>query len=239
MRAPASTASPNPTTGTFSPADRVGGNELESTTINSIRFTSTDVWIATLRGVFSHPLGDYSAPWTPRLQPNPSYLPGGANAGVQNSADMNIVERPRVDPKNAEHILAALGWRNGAAYNGFYEIDDGGNHWTKINPTGGLDATDIGYANFAYSSDGKKLYVINQSPKRLNKPGVQNTLLDGVYESDKGLAGPWNRIALVRQARLPGRRARRSAATRAGATARACSPGTTSRSRSTRRTRTT
>jgi hypothetical protein len=186
----------DPTTGTFSPSDRVGGEELESTTINSIRFTSTDVWIATLRGVFSRPLGDYSSPWTPRLQPNPSYLPpDGANAGVQNSADMNIANDVQIDPNNEDHILAALGWRNGAAYNGFYESMDGGNHWTRINPTGGLDATDIGYANFAYSTDGKKLYVINQSPKRLNKPGVQNTLLDGVYESDKGLYGPWNRIA--------------------------------------------
>jgi len=185
----------NPTTGTFSPSDRVGGNELESTTINSIRFTSTDVWVATLRGVFSRPLGDYSSPWTPRLQPNPSYLPGGANAGVQNSADLNIANDLIVDPKNQQHILAALGWRNGAAYNGLYESTDGGTHWTRINPTGGLDATDIGYVNFAYSSDGSKLYLINQSPKRLNKPGFQNTLLDGVYESDKGLAGPWTRIA--------------------------------------------
>ena len=152
------------------------------------------MWVATLRGVFSRPLGNYSAAWTPRLQPNPSYLPGGANAGVQNSADMNIANDIQVDPKNQQHLLAALGWRNGAAYNGLYESTDGGTHWTRINPTGGLDATDIGYVNFAYSTDGKKLYLINQSPKRLNKPGFQNTLLDGVYESDKGLAGPWNKI---------------------------------------------
>jgi hypothetical protein len=184
-----------PKTGTFAATDRVGGNELESTTINSLRFTSTDVWAATLRGVFSHPLGNWSTPWTPRLQPNPSFLPGGANAGVQNSADQNVANDLIIDPKNPQHILAALGWRNGAAYNGFYESTDGGIHWTRINPTGGLDATDIGYANFAYSSDGKKLYVINQSPKRLNKPGFQNTLLDGVYESDSGLPGPWNKIA--------------------------------------------
>jgi hypothetical protein len=185
-----------PTTGAFAPSDRVGGDELESTTINSIRFTSTDVWVATLRGIFSHPLGNYSAPWTARFQPNPSYLPGGANAGVQNSADMNVVNDLVVDPKNASHILAAVGFRNGAAYNGFYETTDGGNHWAKINPTGGLDATDVGYANFAYSSDGSKLYVINQSPRKINSLGkIPMTYLDGVYESDNGLAGPWNRIA--------------------------------------------
>jgi photosystem II stability/assembly factor-like uncharacterized protein len=185
----------NPTGGTFAPGDRVGGNELESTTINSIRFTPTDAWVATLRGVFSHPLGNWSTPWTPRLQPNPSYLPGGVNAGVQNSADQNIANDLVIDPKNPQHILAALGWRNGAAYNGFYESTDGGVHWAKINPTGGIDKTDIGYANFAYSSDGKKLYVINQSPKKGASLGFINTELDGVYESDNGLAGPWNRIA--------------------------------------------
>src|SRR5439155_17598643 len=62
----------SPTTGAFSPSDRVGGTELESTTINSLRFTSTDVWAATLRGIYSHPLGDYSAPWTLRFAANPS-----------------------------------------------------------------------------------------------------------------------------------------------------------------------
>jgi photosystem II stability/assembly factor-like uncharacterized protein len=186
----------DPADGTFAPGDRVGGNELESTTINSIRFTSTDVWAATLRGVFSHPLGSYSTAWTPRLQPNPSFLPGGANAGVQNSADMNIVNDLVVDPKNQRHILAAVGWRNGAAYNGFYESTDGGSTWAKINPTGGLDGTDVGYANFAYSSDGSKLYVINQSPRLINTKATNSmTVLDGVYESNKGLVGPWNRIA--------------------------------------------
>jgi hypothetical protein len=65
-----------------------------------------------------------------------------------------------------------------------------------VNPTGGLDATDVGYANFAYSADGKKLYVINQSPRKLNQVGgFGSTLLDGVYASSNGLLGPWNKIA--------------------------------------------
>jgi photosystem II stability/assembly factor-like uncharacterized protein len=187
----------NPRTGSFAASDRVGGQELESTTINSIRFTSTDVWAATLRGIFSHPLANWSSPWMARYQPNPSYLPpDGANAGVQNSADKNIANDLVIDPNNSHHLLAALGWRNGASYNGFYESTDGGDHWAKINPTGGLDATDVGYANFAYSSDGKKLYVINQSPRKIGTNGrIPQTFLDGVYESDHGLVGPWNRIA--------------------------------------------
>jgi hypothetical protein len=184
-----------PTHETFTPEDRVGQEELESTTINSIRFTSTAAWVATLRGVYTHPLSDWSSPWTLSYAPNKDYLPGGPNAGVQNSADMNIANDLVIDPNNPKHIIAAFGWRNGAAYNGFYETTDGGTIWNKINPTGGLDKTDIGYANFAYSSDGKKLYVINQSPKKGASLGFVNTELDGVYESDKGLAGPWNRIA--------------------------------------------
>src|SRR5690349_11516491 len=44
----------NPKTGSFTPSTRVGGNELESTTINAIRFAPTKVWIATLRGIWSH-----------------------------------------------------------------------------------------------------------------------------------------------------------------------------------------
>ncbi|HWJ32720.1 MAG TPA: Arc family DNA-binding protein, partial [Gaiellaceae bacterium] len=185
----------NPRTGTFQPSDRVGGTELESTTINSIRFTKDTVWVATLRGIFSHPLGSYTSSWTARFQPNPSYLPGGANAGVQQAGYRNIVNDLVIDPSNDKHLVAAVGWRSGAAYNGFYESTDGGTTWNRVNPTGGLDATDIGNASFAYSADGKKLYVINQSPKRLNKGGMQNTYLDGIYESDKGLLGPWNKIA--------------------------------------------
>jgi sugar lactone lactonase YvrE len=186
----------NPRTGAFAPADRVGGAELESTTINSIRFAGGTAWAATLRGVFSHPLADYASTWTARLQPNPSYLPGRANAGVQNAAYMNIANDLVVDPNNAKHLLAALGWRSGAAYNGFYESTDGGSNWARVNPTGGLDGTDVGYANFAYSKDGSELYVINQSPRKINTNGTwQSTYLDGIYESKKGLLGPWNKIA--------------------------------------------
>jgi hypothetical protein len=187
----------NPRTGSFAPSDRIGGAELESTTINSIRFANGKVWAATLRGVWSHPLGDYSSPWTQNFAPQPSYLPGGANSKAQNAAYQNIVNDIAIDPRNANHIIAAVGWRSGAAYNGFYESNDGGKTWAKINPQGGIDATDIGYANFAYSKSGDKLYVINQSPRLLNKlTGTVNSFLDGVYVSNSGNpAGPWSKIA--------------------------------------------
>src|SRR5436305_3818996 len=187
----------NPASGVFTPADRVGGTELESTTINSLRFAGGKVWAATVRGIWWHTLGDNSSPWHLGFAPNPSFLPGGADAGVQNAAYKNIVNDLVVDPRNANHLLAALGWRSGDTYNGFYESTDGGATWTKVNLKGGLDATDIGYANFAYSADGKKLYAINQSPRRLSSGSAQQqTYLDGVYVSSTGsLNGPWTRIA--------------------------------------------
>jgi sugar lactone lactonase YvrE len=184
-----------PRTGAFERTDRVGGPELESTTIHSLRFANGKVWAATLRGIYSHPLGSYTTPWTRVWSPQPSFLPGGANAGAQNAAYMNIVNDLVVDPTDSDHMLAAAGWRSGAAYNGFYESRDGGATWTRINPSGGIDASDIGYANFAFAGDGKTLYVINQSPRKLNSLGFQQTLLDGVYQSKHGLAGPWNLIA--------------------------------------------
>jgi hypothetical protein len=95
---------------------------------------------------------------------------------------MHIVNDLVIDPRNANHLLAAVGWRSGAAYNGFYESTDGGSTRTRTNPTGGLDATDIGYANFAYAADGSKLHVINQSPRKLSSLSAQpQTYLDGIY----------------------------------------------------------
>lgn len=204
----------NPTSGKFSPSNRVGGTELESTTINSLRFTKTRVYAASLRGVWYHAIGagaDLSSAWTLAYAPNPGYLPKDlqqysttqtgfgmiTTAGNSNAAYKNIVNDVAIDPKNEQHIIAAIGWRSGDTYNGFYESTDNGVSWTKINPQGGIDATDIGYVNFAFSKDGGKLYAINQSPRLLNKgTGTVNSYLDGIYVSNTGNpAGPWSKIA--------------------------------------------
>jgi hypothetical protein len=187
---------PNPTSGTFSVADKVGGNELDGTTIGHLRFSKTRVWAATNRGIWWHSLsGDMSTPWTLSFAPNPSDLQGTASGYVK-----NIVNDIAIDPNDSNHIIAAIGWRSGDTYNGFYETHNANSSsptWTKINPTGAIPANDIGYVTFAWAADGSKLYAINESPTLLNKlTGTVNSYLDGIYVSNNGsIAGPWSKIA--------------------------------------------
>ncbi|MEV0273015.1 glycosyl hydrolase [Hamadaea sp. NPDC050747] len=190
----------DPTTGQFTPANRVGGTELESTVISKLRFAGGTVWAATNRGVYSHSATTAAGAWTFQYAPNPSFLPGGADAGNANAAYKNIVNDIAPDPKNPKHIVAAIAWRSGDTYNGFYETADytqGSASWHKVNPTGSIPADDIGRVTFAYAADGSVLYAINQSPKLLNKPvGTVNSYLDGVYVSNSGSpSGPWSKIA--------------------------------------------
>jgi hypothetical protein len=190
----------DPVSGSFTPAMRVGGSELESTTIGKLRFGGGKVWAATGRGVFSHSSASGAGAWTQEFAPNPTYLPGGSNAGLANAAYKNIVNDVAIDPRNTKHIIAAIGWRSGDTYNGFYETMDytqGVSSWSKVNPGGSIPADDIGKVTFAMAADGSKLYAINQSPKLLNKPvGTVNSYLDGVYVSNTGNpAGPWNKVA--------------------------------------------
>ncbi|HET9614720.1 MAG TPA: Arc family DNA-binding protein, partial [Candidatus Limnocylindrales bacterium] len=189
----------NPTTGTFSANGRVGGTELESTTIGHLRFAGDRVWAATSRGVWWHARSTTGGAWKMAFAPNPDYLPGGPLASSGKTYLKNIVNDVAVDPKNPNHVIAAIGWRGGDTYNGFYESNDNGATWTKINPTGAINANDIGYATFAYSGDGSKLYVINESVQRYNQltgTAAYNSLLDGIYVSNTGNpAGPWNKIA--------------------------------------------
>ncbi|MEP6638950.1 MAG: glycosyl hydrolase, partial [Chloroflexota bacterium] len=187
-----------PTTGNMTAANRVGGTELESTTINAVRFTTDKVWIATLRGVYWHNrTGDMALLWHRSFAPNPTFLPGGVDASAANAAYKNIINDIAIDPKNPNHLIAAAGWRSGDTYNGFYETTNGGTSWVRINPAGAINPKDIGNVSFGYSGDGTKLYVMNQSPALLNKPvGTVNSYLDGIYVSNSGsIAGPWTKIA--------------------------------------------
>ena len=216
----------DPKTGAFTPSDKIGTEELDATTINALRFdkAGTTVYAATSRGVWSHTtnLAQRGTPWTFLFAPNPDMIkkttsndgakvviPNGthSDAPYANAPYANIVNDIAVDPKDARHVVAAIGWRSGALsfpapvgtiyYNGFYESRDAGTTWAKVKLTGTLPADDVGNVTLQYSADSSRVYAINQSPRLLNKTnGTTNTVLDGVYVSQSGNpSGPWNRIA--------------------------------------------
>jgi len=177
----------NPTAGVFNASDRIGGPELESTTIGKLRFDGVgNVYAATSRGVWKHSASAaHSAdPWTRVLQPV---------AGSTNPYD-NICNDVAIDPKSGgRRIIANCAWRGGAAYNGFYISNDGGVSFTLANPTGALNPQDVGRGTFAYSTDGSQLYVVLESITMYLHH--KNSVLGGIYNSPTGsINGPWNKI---------------------------------------------
>ena len=175
----------NPASGTFSPADRVGGVELESTTIGKVRFDGLgNAYAASSRGVWKHSAASPAGSWTLVLQP----VPGST------SPYDNICNDVAIDPASRGlSIIANCAWRGGAAYNGFYVSNDGGASFALANPTGALNPQDVGRATFAYSADGSQLYVVLESIT-MYQHNV-NTVLGGIYNSPSGsVSGPWNKI---------------------------------------------
>ncbi len=85
----------DPHHGTFSTRSRVGGHELESTTIHELRFGGGKVWAATSAGVWSHSTKKLSGAWKLEYAPNPDYLPGGSKADDPSAAYENITTRSR------------------------------------------------------------------------------------------------------------------------------------------------
>ncbi|MEV4558164.1 glycosyl hydrolase [Kitasatospora sp. NPDC049285] len=185
----------DPKHGEFQPGGRVGGAELESTTIHALRFAGDRVWAATSRGVWSHSTTTLSGPWTLEFAPNPSFLPGGADAKAPNAPYKNIVNDVAVDPRDPSKVLLAVGWRSGDAYNGFYAKAADGS-WQRVGSLGELPsgAGDVGNVTFARSADGSRYYAIEQSPTKLATD--PDSGLQGVYVSKSGSPfGPWTLIA--------------------------------------------
>jgi hypothetical protein len=175
-----------PQSGAFTVAGRVGGVELESTTIGKLRFDGAgSVYAATSRGLWKHGAGGGADAWAQVFVPVP---------GSQSPYD-NICNDLAIDPRAAgSTLIANCAWRGGAAYNGFYQSTDSGTTWAKVNPTGALNPQDVGRGTFAYSSDGTRLYVVLESITLYNNN--KNTYLSGVYLSRGGdVSGPWNQIA--------------------------------------------
>jgi hypothetical protein len=185
----------DPRHGTFSSRSRVGGDELESTTIHELRFGGGKVWAATSEGVWSHSTRELSGAWKLEFAPNPDYLPGGSLASDASAAYKNIANDIAIDPKDPSKVVLAVGWRSGDDYNGFYTNVNG--TWTRI--TSGLgdlpaDADNVGNVTFARSADGSRYYAIDQSPEQLNTN--PDSGLEGIYVSKSGSpTGPWTKIA--------------------------------------------
>lgn len=205
-----------PATGSFTPSDRVGGKELESTTIGRVRAGGDgQMWAATNRGIWYHDGGNTSGAWKFAFAPNMSWMPpikddadntlvpagsswgGDYTSGATNAAYKNIVNDIAVDPKNPKHVIAAIGWRSGDTYNGFYETKDytqGPSSWHKLSVVvGGItNSSDIGYTTFAFSKNGDRLYAVVQQPSKI----ASSSSLGGVFVSKTGSPnGPWNQIA--------------------------------------------
>jgi len=178
---------------TFSPSDRVGGTELESTTIKHLRFAGNTVYAATSRGVWSHSTTTLSGKWTLVFAPNPDYMPGGPLAKDPNAPYKNIANDIAVDPRDPSKVILAIGWRSGDDYNGFYVKS--GIAWVKTTLDGlPSDPDNVGTVTFAAAADGAKYYVVTESPEQLNTN--PDSALGGVYVSVSGSPfGPWALVA--------------------------------------------
>ncbi|MFF9208813.1 MULTISPECIES: WD40/YVTN/BNR-like repeat-containing protein [unclassified Streptomyces] len=191
----------NPVTGTFAESDKVGGTELDSSSIHTLTFDQAAgyVFAASSHGVFRRPLtAGATTAWTKVLAPCAGVGIGGVACGV-NAAYADIANDIAVQPgTGGRKLLANVAWRSGAAYNGFYYSDDAGTTWKRANPTGAINPAEIGNAAFAYAADGSRLYVSMESPKLLNKSSGSGvySVLAGVYVSRSGDAGgPFQQLA--------------------------------------------
>ena len=188
----------NPATGTFTSADRVGGNELESTSIHELRLDTAAgyVFAVTSNGIYRRSLtASQSSAWTRVLAPCAGVGISGIACGTS-AYYADIANDLAIQPgSNGQSLVANVAWRSGASYNGFYYSSDAGTTWHLANPTGAINAQDIGNATFAYAADGSKLYVVMESPQLINK-ATSKTVLAGVYVSPNGnINGPYNQIA--------------------------------------------
>ncbi|HEX8004479.1 MAG TPA: hypothetical protein VF519_17460 [Mycobacteriales bacterium] len=180
----------NPQTGSFTPAMRVGGVELESHSVGKIEFNAAAnyVYVATSRGVYRHSMSATSGAWQSVLKPvtDPNNLYAYSN--IAN----DVVVQPGT---GGQRLLANLAWRAGSAQNGFYLSTNAGSTWTKINPTGAINPRDVGPSEMAFSKDGKRLYVVMQSPALFNAVHASSTLA-GIFVSASGdVAGPYAQVA--------------------------------------------
>ncbi|HJQ00043.1 MAG TPA: hypothetical protein VJ851_00440 [Jatrophihabitans sp.] len=169
---------------------KVGGSELLNRTSFRLRYDGNgQVYAATNQGLYRHSSSTTSGAWSLVLKPDPN--PTGSPYNTSFITD--VVIRPGT---HGQTVLAALGWRNGTSYNGFYLSTTGGGagSYSEITPTGDIDSSDIGRTTLEYAADGSRLYAIIQSPAKLLAGADTN--LQGVFVSANGNpTGPYTKIA--------------------------------------------
>jgi hypothetical protein len=181
----------NARSASFTDADRVGGDELESRGINQLKFDGRGmVYAATTRGLWRHSTSParHAEPWELVLMPNPA-----SDSDITKPYD-NIVNDVLIPPADrGRTVLANAAWRSGAAYNGYYLSVAGGDpgSFAKTPLTGAIDNADVGNAEFAVSRDGGRFYLVQESPAGL-AAGISS--LKGVYTAANVL-GPWTLVA--------------------------------------------
>jgi hypothetical protein len=177
--------------GGFAKADRVGGDELESRGINQLKFDGAgNIYAATTRGLFRHATdpGRHAEAWQQVFMPNPA-----SDTDITKPYD-NIVNDVLIPPgMGGRVVLANAAWRSGAAYNGYYLSTAGGapGTFSRVVLTGDINDADIGNAEFAISGDGRRFYLVQESPAGL---AAGASSLGGVFTATS-VTGPWTRIA--------------------------------------------
>ncbi|MGZ3458124.1 MAG: hypothetical protein ACXU86_06405 [Archangium sp.] len=165
---------------------RMGGDELLGALVIRIVVDPVDhtrLYAATSHGLYR---------WTAGATAWQRVLGSGSNPVANMVTD--VVVRPGPGGATGD-LVTVVGWRNGAATNGLFESMDGGNTWVgPYNPQGYVAHIAQGRVSLAYSADGSKLYAVVQDPSSMDNLAA-STVLQGVYESDKGPQGPFNKVA--------------------------------------------
>ena len=170
---------------------RVGGGELQNTLVGKIIFVNGWALAATSKGLYRHPANTTSGAWTPVLKPSGCSAAGGTPDTV-NVTDVAV--RPGT---GGQVVDAVIGWRAGSNCNGFFQSTNGGQSFSRLTIGGAINGNDLGRTSIAWSANGAKVYAVVQSASMFNhaKTDQGGTILQGIYMSTTGFAGPWNKIA--------------------------------------------
>ena len=170
---------------------RVGGDELQNTLVGKIIFVNGWALAATSKGLYRHPANTTSGAWTAVLKPSGCSAAGGTPDTV-NVTDVAV--RPGT---GGQVVDAVIGWRAGSNCNGFFQSTNGGQSFSRLTIGGAINGKDLGRTSIAWSSNGAKVYAVVQSASMFNhaKTDQGGTILQGIYMSTTGFAGPWNKIA--------------------------------------------